>query len=302
MINMNDKVLKKLYVEETLKTRKYIGYRLDIALIKLIITAIILTALYLYSNDLIFSMIAGLQVFVILTLFNKIRIDKKIKIGKEKLSQRIKIKKFKNKIFYSDYNELESFIMFYLNQYRYKDTKKIKKYCYSAVKDNETVFVHIMKFYEDASIEKIDIRNLLTSIIDKKYNKNLLITLNDLSEEAKELIENFKDKLNIQILGFDDLYKFADGCSLLSEVYEYNDIENLDKKIHKKTRDILGNIFINKKLIIYLLAAGMFYVMHKIVFQNQLGLYISYYFVILAGINALYRVYVIYTKKKALNK
>ncbi len=302
MINMDDKFLKRLYIEETLKTRKYMGFRLDIALVKTILTMIVLTALYLYTNDLIFSIIIGLQLFLILTLLNKVTIDKKIKIGKEKLSQRIKKEKFKKKIFYSDYNEFENFIMLYLNQYRYKDIRKIKEYCYSAVKNGETVYVYLMKFYEDTCIEKIDIRNLLTMLIDERAKNSIVITLNDLSEEAKEMFEKYKDKISVELINLDDLYSFADKNSLLSEAYEYKDIENLDKKVHKKTSDIIGNIFINKKVIIYLLAAVLFYAMHRIVFQSQMGLYISYYFIILSAINIAYNLYKSFSKKKIENK
>jgi len=302
MINMDDKFLKRLYIEETLKTRKYMGYRLDIALVKTIITMVVITALYLYTNDLIFSIIIGLQLFFILTLLNKITIDKKIKIGKEKLSQRIKKEKFKKKIFYSDYNEFENFIMLYLNQYRYKDIHKIKEYCYSTVKNGETVYVYLMKYYEDTCIEKIDIRNLLTMLINERANKSIVITLNDLSEEAKEMFEKYKDKISVELINLDDLYGFADKNSLLSEAYEYKDIENLDKKVHKKTSDIIGNIFINKKVIVYLLAAVLFYAMHRIVFQSQMGLYISYYFIILSVINITYNLYKSFSKKKIENK
>lgn len=302
MINMDDKFLKRLYIEETLKTRKYMGFRLDIALVKSIITMIILTVLYLYTNDLIFSIIVGLQVFLILTLLNKMTIDKKIKVGKVKLSQRIKKEKFKKKIFYSDYNEFENFIMFYLNQYRYKDIQKIREYCYSAVKNGETVYVHLLKFYEDTCIEKIDIRNLLTILINEKINKSIIITINELSEDAKELLERFKSTISVELINYDDLYSFADNYSLLSEAYEYKDIENLDKKIHKKTSDIISNIFINRKVIIYLIAAALFYAMHRFILQNQLGLYISYYFIILSVINIIYNLYKSYAKKKIENK
>ena len=302
MINMDDKFLKRLYIEETLKTRKYMGFRLDIALVKSIITMVILTILYLYTNDLIFSIIVGLQVFLILTLLNKMTIDKKIKIGKEKLSQRIKKEKFKKKVYYSDYAEFENFIMLYLNQYRYKDIQKIKEYSYSAVKNGETVYVYLIKFYEGTCVEKIDIRNLLTVIINEKIKKSIVITMNELSDDAKEMFERFKNKINIELISFDDLYNFADKNSLLSEAYEYKDIENLDKKIHKKTSDIIGNIFINKKTIIYLLASVLFYAMHRFILQNQLGLYISYYFIILASINIVYNLYKSYAKKKIENK
>lgn len=293
---MDDKVLKRLYVEETLKKRKYIGYRLDIALLKLIITIIIFALLYYYSKNMIFSIIVGIQIFLILTLLNKLKINKKIKVGKDKLLQRIKLNKFKNKIFYSNYNDIENFIMLYLNQYRYKNIKKIRKYSYSAIKDGELINIYIMKFFEDAIIEKADIRNLLTVMLDRKASKNLLFILNDLSEEAKELLEKYNDKLNIQTICLDDIYKFADESSLLSETYEYKDIEGLEKKINRKTKDILKNVFINKKLIIYIIAAIMFYAIHKTIFPNQLGIYISYYFIILACINVVYRLYLLYTR------
>ena len=298
MINMDDKILKKLYIEETLKTRRYMGFRLDIALIKSIITMIILTILYLYTEDIVFSIIVGLQVFLILTLLNKMTIDKKIKVGREKLSQRIKKDKFKNKIFYSDYNEFENYIMLYLNQYRYKDIQKIRDYYYSSVKNGEVVYIHLIKFYEDACVEKIDIRNLLTVLMTEKNSKSVIIAINDLSEEAKEMLEKFKSKISFELINFDDLYNFADKNSLLSEAYEYKDIENLDKKIHKKTSDIIGNIFINKKVIIYLLASALFYAMYRFILHNKLGLYISYYFIILTVINVSYNIYKTYAKKR----
>lgn len=295
---MDERVLKKLYIEETLKTRKYIGYRLDIALIKIIITGIVFVVSYFYSKDMAFSIIVASQVFLILTLFNKVKINRKIKVGKGKLLQRIKLKRFKNKIYYSDYNNIENFIMLYLNQYRYKDIKRLKKYRYSAIKDNEEVAIYIMKFCEDSIIEKLDIRNLLTAIVDKKNSRNLILTLNDLSEDASELLEKFKDRFNIQTLSLDDVYKFADENLLLSDTYEYKDIESLEKKISRNRKEIFKNIFINKKLIIYVIAAVLFYTVHKTIFQNELGVYIAYYFIILACINAVYRIYTSYTRQK----
>lgn len=293
---MDEKVLKKLYIEETLKTRKYIGYRLDIALLKSIVTIIIFAFVYYYSKNIIFSLIVGFQIFLLLTLLNKVRINRKLKVGKDKLLQRIKLKKFKNKIFYSDYNDIESFILLYLNQYRYKNIKKIRKYSYSAIKDGESTNIYIMKFFEDAIIEKADIRNLLTVMLDRKANRNLLFILNDLSEEANQLLEKYNDKLKIQTIFLNDIYKFADESMLLSEAYEFNDIEGLERKINRKTKDIFKNVFVNKKLIIYIIAAIMFYAIHKTIFPSQLGVYISYYFLILACINVLYRIYTFYTR------
>lgn len=293
---MDDKVLKRLYIEETLKTRKYIGYRLDIALLKSIVTIIIFAFLYYYSKNMVFSIIVGIEIFLLLTVLNKLKINKKIKVGKDKLLQRIKLKKFKNKIFYSNYKDIESFIMLYLNQYRYKNIKRIKKCSYRAVKDDEAINIYIMKFFEDAVIEKVDIRNLLAAILDRKTGKNLLFILNDLSEDAKELLDKYSEKLSIQTIRLDDIYKFADESSLLSEAYEYEDIEGLERKINRKNKDILKNVFINKKLIIYVIAAVMFYAVHKTVFPNQLGIYISYYFIALACINAIHRLYVYYTR------
>ena len=302
MINMDDKLLKKLYIEETLKSKKYIGYRLDIALIKTFITITVLFLLYLKTNDLLFSLIMGIQIFLILTLLNKIIIDKKITAGKEKLSQRIKKEKFKKKIFNSDYIELENFIMFYLNQYRYKEITKIQDYSYSAIKNEEAIHIHLVKFYEDATIEKIDIRNLLTMLINNKVKKATIIFLNNLNEDAQKLLDEKKDKINIELLNLDDLYNFANSNSLLSESYEYNDIENLSKKIHNKTSDIISNILINKKLILYLLAAGLFYFTSKVILQNSIGIYIAYYFLILAAINIIYNLYQAVVKKKIENK
>jgi hypothetical protein len=293
---MDEKVLKKLYIEETLKKRKYIGYRLDIALLKSILTIIIFAIVYYYSKNIIFSLIVGFQIFLLFTLLNKVKINRKVKVGKDKLLQRIKLKKFKNKIFYSDYNDIESFIMLYLNQYRYKNIKKTKKYSYSAIKDSESTNIYIMKFFEDAIVEKADIRNLLTVILNRKTNRNLLFILNDMSEEASELLEKHKDKLKIQTICLNDIYKFADESMLLSETYESNDIEDLERKVNRKTKDVFKNVFVNKKLIIYIIAAILFYAIHKTIFPNQLGIYISYYFIILACINVLYRLYVFYTR------
>jgi hypothetical protein len=293
---MDEKVLKKLYIEETLKRRKYIGYRLDIALLKSILTIIIFVIVYYYSKNIIFSLIVGFQIFLLFTLLNKVKISRKLKLGKYKLLQRIKLNKFKNKIFYSDYNDIESFIMLYLNQYRYKNIKKTRKYSYSAIKDSESTNIYIMKFFEDAIVEKADIRNLLTVMLNRKANRNLLFILNDLSEEASELLEKYNDKLKIQTICLNEIYKFADESLLLSETYESNDIEGLERNANRNTKDLFKNVFVNKKLIIYIIAAIMFYAIHKTIFPNQLGIYISYYFIVLACINAIYRVYKYFTK------
>lgn len=294
---MDEKVLKKLYIEQTLKTRKYIGYRLDIAMLKSITTIIIYAFVYYYSKNMIFSVIVGLEVFLILTLINRVKINKKTKLGKDKLLQRIKLRKFKNKIFYSDYHEIESFILLYLNQYRYKNIKKIRKYSYSASKNDELTNIYIMKFFEDAIIEKTDIRNILTIMLDRKAKRNLLFVLNDLSEEASSLLEKYNDKLNIQRICLNDIYSFADGSQLLSEAYEYEDIEGLERKSSKKVSDLFKNVLLNKKMIIYIIAAIMFYALHKTIFPNQLGIYIAYYFMFLALVNLIYKVYVFYSNK-----
>ncbi len=294
---MDEKVLKKLYIEETLKTRKYIGYRLDIAMLKTIITIIVYVLVYYYSKNTIFSVVIGFEVFSILTLINRIKINKKTTLGKDKLLQRIKLKKFKNKIFYSDYNEIENFILLYLNQYRYKNIRKIRKYSYSAIKDDEATNIYIMKFVEDAIIEKTDIRNMLTIMLERKAKRNLLFLLNDLSEDANCLLEKYNDKLNIKKIYLNDIYSFANNSQLLSEAYEYEDIEGLGRRSSRKASDLIKNVLLNKKMIIYIIAAIMFYTVHKTIFPNQLGIYIAYYFMFLALINLIYRIYAFYSKR-----
>lgn len=285
MINFDNKILKKMYIEETLKTRKYLGFRLDIALLKIIIIAIVSSVIYTITNDLKFMVVISIQLFMILTLINKIVIDKKIQAGKKLLSEKVKFEKFKNKIFTVSYNEFENFIMLYLNQYRYKCVKKMKNYVYSAINENQDIIINLFRYYENANIEKIDLRNSLGYAINKKAKKLVIITVNELSKEAEELINDMKDILDIEIISLNFLYNFADNNNLLSINYDDYDFSYVKKNLYKNKISPINNIVIGKKSIIYVISAILFYILDKIFIYNSLIIYISYYFMFLAVIN-----------------
>ncbi|QSX06170.1 hypothetical protein JYG23_01510 [Sedimentibacter sp. zth1] len=302
MFKSQNRHFKKIYIDETLNKRKYLGYRLDIVLIKFIIITFIALVVYVNTGDFLFTSIIIIQVFCIITLINKIIIDKKASRGKVKFLKRIKKDKFKKKIFSSKYSEIESFIFLYLNQNRYYHLKKTKNYCYKALKNDETILINVVKFYQDALIEKIDLRNYITNALNVNIDKLILITINDFSEEASKMLEKSEEVIKLEIINFEDLYEFADTNLLLSSSYEIISNEDICTNTKVKTSEIFNNIFNSEKIKIYLIASVTFYIIHKILLINKIGVYISYYFLFLTFINIVYNVYNTFIKKKVTSK
>lgn len=284
---------KKIYVEETIGSRRYFSYRADLLLYKLILCIVLYLIIYSITSKVLISIIFTVQVFLLFTLINKLIIERKVKEGKELLLVKFKKKYFSKKINEMDMNEFEKFIKYYLEKHEYLNLKKSGKNLYLVSKLDEDFYIKIYKFHEGAEIEKTDVRNLI-SIANNHSIKNIIIaTINNLSDEAKESIKALDSSLNIEIINIDKLYDFAyDNDYLPDDNYFYNQIKNSKTKSDiKKHKVIKNNIFDTKKIAIYLVASIFFYIMSSIMYNNYLTRYISYYFLVLTIINVGYYIF-----------
>ncbi|MGD9569779.1 MAG: hypothetical protein AB7V48_15960, partial [Sedimentibacter sp.] len=126
-----------------------------------------------------------------------------------------------------------------------------------------------------------------------------LVTTGSFSEEAKEIIEKFKDKLDIEVVDLDGLFSIMDEKSILPDNnYFYNKIADI-KIIEKKKIKLKNNVFDIKKVIVYILAAVFFYIISFLMPYNSVSIFISYYFILLAVMSILYLIWVKYISEQA---
>lgn len=301
MINKNEKILKQIYIEQTLKeNRKYIGYRLDMIFCKIILTIVSFLVVYINSESPIFSILIGIQIFMILTLINKLILDSKSNKGQKIFKKRSQLSLFKNNLINNSNIEFERFLKLYLNYMRFRNVKKCDVDCYSAEQNKEKSLIKIYRFYEGALIERSDIRNLIQYIYDNKYEKVIVISLNSFSDEAKTLFEEYKEKLNIQLLETEDLFEFADKNSLLSTYIDLDKYLESYKDNKEKKKIVVSNFLLARKIIVYIFSAVLFYLLYTKLTHNILGLYISYYFIAIAVICILYNIVKALRTKKTI--
>lgn len=296
MSNTFNKLLKRCSIEETLNKRKYIGYRIDLILIKSVLTLIFSILIYINTISFLITLILSIQFFIILTLVNKCIIDYKYKKGKEKLLFKIMKRKFRLKLFSVGYIKLENFIKLFLNQKRVCKLEKKQNYNYTGLLNGDKIFINILKYFPNAKVEKIDIRNCISKAYNRKIEKLVIITLNDFEEDINDLIESL-NYIEIVIIKFDELFEFAYNNKLLSENYKNIRLEDLviDKKQEKQV--LLVNIFSNTKIYIYLIAATIFFIISKLLILNNIGKYIAIYFLIMSVLTIIYNLYKHFTSK-----
>lgn len=296
MSNTFKKLLRKCSIEETLNKRKYIGYRIDLILIKFVLTLIFSILIYINTISLYITLILAIQFFMILTLINKCLIDYKYKKGKEKLLLKVMKRKFRLKLFSVSYVKLENFIKLYLNQKRVCRLEKKQNYHYTGLLNGNKVFINILKYFPNAEIEKIDIRNCISKAYNRKIKKLVIITLNDLEEDIDDLIENLNN-IEITVIKFEELFEFAYKNKLLSENYRNISLNDLviDKKSEKQV--LFVNIFSNTKIYIYLIASVIFFIISKLLILSSIGKYIAFYFLIMGVLTIIYNLYKHFTSK-----
>jgi hypothetical protein len=281
---------KKIYIEETIGSRKYFSYRADLLLYKLILCVVIYLIIYSITSELLISIVVSVQVLLIFTLINKLIIERKESEGRELLLKKFKKNYFSKKINEMNMVEFEKFTNYYFETKGYSNFKKVGKHLYLINKFEDNFYVKIYKFYEGAEIEKTDIRNLISILNNNSIKNIIIVTTNKLSDDADNIIKKFNSDLNIQIISTGELYEFADINKYLpDDKFFYKQIQDSKSiKNVKKHKVLKNNIFDTKKIIIYFIASVLFYIMSKIMSNNIMTLYVSYYFITLSIISVIY--------------
>ncbi len=296
MIKKKNTINRKIFIEETIGTRQYFSYRADLMLYKLILCLIIFITINAMTSSIVFSFFITLQVFIIFTLINKLNIDRKEKEGKKKLINKSKKEYFKRKINDINIDGFENLIKFFFVKQNYANYKKIGEHSFSTELEGIESYVKVIKLFEEAEVDRIDVKNFITLLSHKNIKKGFIITNSKLNDDAKELLNKVNDKIKIEILDIDELFKLTLKFDLLPpNSYFYNKI----RIEHKKDINIIkNNMFSSKKIIIYIFSAVLFYIVSKIISYNVLPLYISYYFVLLTCTCTVYNIYNKINKKK----
>lgn len=290
---------RKVFIEETIGTRKYFSYRADLMLYKLILSLLIFAVVNNITSHVFFSFFIALQVFVIFTLINKLNLERKEKEGIKKLIAQTKKEYFKKKINDIEIDGFENLVQFFFVKQNYTNYKKMGEHFYSTELDGEISYIKIFKLFDEAEVDMIDVKSFISLVSQNNIKKGFIITNNKINIDAKELRDKIIKKIQIDIIDIDKLYDLTEKFDLLPENdYFYNKILN-EKQNKKDVNLIKNNVFSNKKILIYLFSAILFYIFSKILFYNILPFYLSCYFIILTSITLLYNAYIKINKKKA---
>jgi len=294
----SNKIKRKIFIEETIGTRKYFSYRADLMLYKIVICILIFTVIYQLTFQGLFSFIISIQVFLIFTLVNKLNLDRKEKEGKIKLILKTKKEYFKKKINDIEMDGLENLIQFFFLRQKYNNYKKIEEHLFSTELEGVEYYIKIFKSFNEIEVDRLDIKNFIILLSKNNIKNGVVVTNYKINDEAKEFLKKLNNKMKINIIDVDELFDLTLKFELLPEnKYFYNKILN-EKESKKDVNIIKNNIFSPKKIIIYLLAAVLFYISSKVMTYNMLPLYISFYFIILTSICALYNIYKNINNKK----
>lgn len=287
---MENKKMNKRFIKEALGTRNYFSYRTDLFLYKLMLSIMVLLAIFLITSDWNFSLLIAAEVFVIFTLVNKLNITRKKSEGEEKLIAKMKKEHFKKRIDEINVDDFEMLIGYLYEKKGCCNFVKKARHMFLAEKDGLINCIKIYKLYDEIELEKIDVRNLITFMCQNNIKIGHLVTTANLSDDAKALIEKFKDKLDIDIVDLDCLYKIMEEQNILPDnEYFYNKVTE-EKVIEKKKKELKNNVFDNKKIFVYIFSAVFFYITSTIM-PNSISRYISYYFMLLTVISVFYLIW-----------
>jgi hypothetical protein len=287
------------FVKEGLGNRNYYSYRADLIIYKTLLSILILLAIFLISDDWNLAFLIAAEVFVIFTLINKLNLTRIKDEGEKKVLDRMKREHFKKKIDEINPKDFEMLIGFLFEKKGYKNFVR-KGHMLLAENEGLIICIKIYKLCDDIELEKIDVRNLITFMLQNNVKIGHLVTTGVLSDDAKELIERFKEKLSIDVIDLDSLFKMMDELNILpSDDFFYNKIG--DEKKENKKLQLTGNIFNNKKIIVYMLAALFFYITSTIMPENTISIYISFYFILLTIISVAYLVWTKYVSNQVKN-
>lgn len=294
MLENEKKRNRKIFVEEAIGTRKYFSYRADLLLNKVLLCILVYVIIYTITDGFLISLLLSLQVLLIFTLINKLNLERKEKEGRAALLTKLKKEYFLEKLEEMDVRKFEGLVVSFFLKKGYVNIKKSGKYTYSMVKDKETFYVKIFKLYGEIEIERIDIRNFISLMSKDKIKSGFLITINEISEEAKKLMDKVKKDFQLTLVGLEELFEMAEENSYLpgNDFFMKKIKDEKIKTSKKNIKSIKYNVVSNKKIVIYVFSAVLFYILSFLMPYNNLTIYISYYFVVLTFITLVYIIFV----------
>ncbi|MFA6782244.1 MAG: restriction endonuclease [Sedimentibacter sp.] len=293
---IKDNKVKKTYIKEALGNRNYLSYRTDLMLLKILVSIVVFIVTYFIYLDIILSLLLASLVFFVFTLINKINVERKNEKGKNILIKKVKEDYFSSKIEEINQGDFELLIKLFFRNEGYNNIIKKGRSLYLAEKDGYITCIKIFKLYDGIEVEKIDIRSLLTFMGNSNIRNGFLVTTTALSEDAVKLIEKFKDRFEITIIGIEDMHSLADKYNMLpDESFYYNKLS--EKKIVIKN-DFKENVLNIRKIYLYIAASIFFYMSSVWMPENKLVIYISYFFIALSIFNILYFYVIKYNMKK----
>lgn len=291
---VENKKTRKRFIKEALGTRNYFSYRTDLVLYKIMLSILVLLAIFLITADWKFSVLIAAEVFAIFTLVNKLNIKRMKNEGEEKLINKMKKEHFKKKIDEINQEDFEMLVGFLYEKNGCRNFVKKGRHMFLAEKDGLINCIKIYKLYDNIELEKIDARNLIAFMCQNNIKIGHLVSTGNLSEEAKELLEKFKDKLDIEIVDLDGLFNIMKEQGILpANEYFYNKVSE-EKIFEKKKIKLKNNVFDNKKIFVYIFAAVFFHVTAAVMPENNISRYISYYFIVLTIISVFYMIWIKY--------
>ena len=285
-----DKNLRKVFVKEALGSRKYLSYRTDLVLYKILLSVIVLTAFYFMTDDLLMSLFVAVEVFAVFTLINKMNTDRKSNEGREKLIYRRKKEHFKKKLEEINQDDFEMLIGYLFEKEGWKNYVKKGRHMYLTEKQGIIHCIKIFKMFEEIELEKVDVRSMIEFMGQNNIRTGHLIYTGALSENAAELLEKFKDKLEIKLISIDELYKIVGKYNMLPEDDSFLNKIYEEKYLPDSKEEVKKNIFGNKKMIVYVFAALFFYITSRIMRDSFISRYIFYYFVFLSLLSLIYSI------------
>ncbi|NLL59670.1 MAG: restriction endonuclease, partial [Tissierellia bacterium] len=254
---IKDNKIKRIYVKEALVNKNYLSYRIDLMLFKVLISLAVLILTYLTYLDLILSLLTGSLVFSVITLVNKIKVEKKNEKGRELLLKKVKQEYFSSKIEEMQPSDFELLIRLFFNKEGYKNIIKKGRSLYLAEKEGYISCIKIFKLFDGTEIEKIDVRSLLTFMGNSGIRKGFLVAACGISQDAEKLIENLKDKFEINLIDIEGLYSLAEKNKILPEEAFFHKMLNDKKTISKK--ELKENVLDIRKVYLYIAASVFFY-------------------------------------------
>ena len=293
---IKDNKVKKTYIKEALENKNYLSYRTDLMLLKILVSFAVFIATYFIYLDHILSILLASLVFFVFTLINKINVERKNEKGKNILIKKVKEDYFSSKIEEINQGDFELLIKLFFRNEGYNNIIKKGRSLYLAEKDGYITCIKIFKLYDGIEVEKIDIRSLLTFMGNSNIRNGFLVTTTALSEDVVKLIEKFKDRFEITIIGIEDMHSLADKYNMLPDESFYYKRLKEEKILVKK--DIKENVLNIRKIYLYIAASVFFYMSSVWMPENKLVIYISYFFIVLSIINIIYFSVIKYNLKK----